>query len=72
MVKHVKPKFPITCGLLHYPNIIEIILEFYSYFDYISPYFRRHPFSNHFCQILLLYKQMTSHLWYEVTNKVHR
>ena len=64
LVKQVEPKFPITCGLLHYHNIIEIILKFYSYFDYMSPYFRRHPFSNHFCQILLLYKF--------VTNKVHR
>ena len=30
-------------------NIIEVILKFYSYFDYISPYFRQDPFSNHFC-----------------------
>ena len=26
-VKQVEPKFPITCGLLHYHNIIEIIFK---------------------------------------------
>ena len=72
LVKQVEPKFPISCDLLHYHNITEIILKFYSYFDYTFPYFRQDPFSNHFCQIVLLYKQMTSHLWYEVTNKVPR
>ena len=49
LVKQVEPKFPLTCDLLHYHNIIEIISKFYSYFDYISPYFRQDPFSNHFC-----------------------
>ena len=38
MVKQVEPKFPITYGLLHCHNIIEIILKFYSYFEVIYPH----------------------------------